>query len=173
MPTMSLTLDHAIGIALLSLATLLVWRALKPAPKAVPVRAPSARSGFTRWLTPMALPVMHASGAATRALTVSKKSHAAKPVVRRTAVKLLASTGAEARDIARRTGMSRDAVAMMMASGSAAAPAMKSTVRAAAAARKVAAAERTMQAPARGIAELRASRRDRQDKGTKFQAFVR
>lgn len=167
MPTIAITADHLFGLSLLVLAVLLVRIALRPMPPAEP--APPPRSGFTRWLTPMALPVLHASASATRALGVGPRARAARPSVPTTRIKLMASTGADPREIARRTGMARDAVAMMMARApQGAAPVGRRSVRAAVAGSRP--AEPVMRAPGRGDLDLRNGERD--GKGTRFRAFV-
>ncbi len=94
-----------------------IWR--NRARREVPMAAPSNGSGFMRWLTPMgmkSIPAAQATGGAPRPRRNSgsnKLIRISTPVskVPQRALK----AGGDPVDIARRTGLSRDAVAMMMA----------------------------------------------------------
>jgi hypothetical protein len=143
--------EQMIGVALLGVASLMVWRGLRGgAARPAPGVLPGTRSGFTRWLTPLAQPAVSIPRSAASAAPVrvpevkplkqAKPARVAAATVAARRVQKLASSGTEAREIARKTCMSRDAVTMMMA---------------------------------QGRVDIRATARDARGKGTRFQAFVR
>jgi len=103
-------------VLVLSLAT--IWRNRRSRMD-VPSRTPSAASGFTRWLTPMgmaSIPAAQIAAAARPARPAgSSKSIRVVTPVSRVPSRALRRSGADALDIARRSGLARDAVVMMMA----------------------------------------------------------
>lgn len=82
---------------------------------------PSIASGFTRWLTPMGMKSIPSAQAAVARVSRSgsHKSMKVSTPVCKVSERSLKSVGANELDIARRSGLSRDAVAMMMANAGA------------------------------------------------------
>lgn len=83
--------------------------------------APSIASGFTRWLTPMGMKSIPAAQAVVARVSRSgsPKSMKVSTPVSKVSARSLKSVGANELEIARRSGLSRDAVAMMMANADA------------------------------------------------------
>lgn len=141
-------------VMVIVLALSSIWR--NRARREVPLAAPSAGSGFMRWLTPMGEKSIPAAQATAGAPRPRRQSGSSKSIRISTPVSKVPQralkAGGDPVDIARRTGLSRDAVAMMMA---AAAPKVQRVAasadgRAAQTARVVSsgqAAERAMVAP--------------------------
>ena len=100
----------------LGLSLYTIWR--RRTQSQVPAATPSATSGFTRWLTPMGMRSIGGGQAvAARKPKTSGSMKAIKvstPVSRVTA-RALRGADANPLEIARRTGLSRDGVAMMLA----------------------------------------------------------
>jgi hypothetical protein len=125
-------LDMLVVGGLLSLVIVLsltaIWKGRRRA--AVPSVAPSAASGFTRWLTPLGMgsvPKESRAELRPRRKTSGNQTIKVTTPVSRVAPRALRAKGADPRDIARRTGLARDAVVMMMANAGHAVP--KSGVR--------------------------------------------
>ena len=120
-PEVLITSGLLLTVILLSL--LAIWR--NRTRNDVPRVTPSAASGFTRWLTPMGMQSIPAAQAVVhRPKRRSGSNHTIKvstPVSKVTA-RAVRGAGASALEIARRTGLSRDAVAMMMAAAEPRAP---------------------------------------------------
>jgi hypothetical protein len=126
--------------------------------RVVPLPSPSNPSGFTRWLTPLGMKSIPAAPVATSAVaarprrkTVAMKTIKVSTPVSKVPTRALRKAGADALEIARRTGLARDAVAMMMANANPQAAAQKQTVAkiavAAPTATRTASSERAMTAP--------------------------
>lgn len=124
------TTETAIAGGLLSATIVLslasIWRNRTPraphlANTAIGTESPSAASGFTRWLTPMGMKSIPAAQAvATRpSRSTSNKTMKVNTPVSKVSARSLKSVGANELEIARRSGLSRDAVAMMMANAGA------------------------------------------------------
>ncbi len=138
-------------VVVLSLLT--IWRG-RAKRTAAPTDAPSSVSGFRRWLTPMgmqSIPAEQAVVSRPRRRSGSNKTIRVSTPVSKVAARALKASGADALDIARRTGLARDAVVMMMANAdpkahAAKTSAAKSTGNAKAPVR-TAATDRAMSAP--------------------------
>lgn len=132
-------------VFLLAVAT--IWRGRRRT--VTPLPSPSNVSGFTRWLTPMgmkSIPAEQAVVARPRRKTGGNKTIRVSTPVSKVPTRALRAASANPLDIARKTGLARDAVAMMMASANpAAAPKKQSATKAAAA-----------QAPTRSVSSERA-----------------
>lgn len=132
-------------VFLLAVAT--IWRGRRRT--VTPLPSPSNVSGFTRWLTPMgmkSIPAEQAVVVRPRRKSGGNKTIRVSTPVSKVPTRALRAASANALDIARKTGLARDAVAMMMASANpAAAPKKKSATKAAAA-----------QAPTRSVSSERA-----------------
>ena len=120
---------------------------------------PSIASGFTRWLTPMGMKSIPSAQAAVARVSRSgsHKSMKVSTPVCKVSERSLKSVGANELDIARRSGLSRDAVAMMMANAgarvSARRPSASSVKAASTSPTRTISTERAMLAPgARGSA---------------------
>jgi len=107
-----------------SLAT--IWRNRTPrrprlTSTAHGTESPSIASGFTRWLTPMGMKSIPAAQAVvTRpSRSGSHKTMKVNTPVSKVSARSLRNVGANELEIARRSGLSRDAVAMMMANADA------------------------------------------------------
>lgn len=132
-------------VFLLAVAT--IWRGRRRT--VTPLPSPSNVSGFTRWLTPMgmkSIPAEQAVVARPRRKSGGNKTIRVSTPVSKVPTRALRAASANPLDIARKTGLARDAVAMMMASANpAAAPKKQSATKAAAA-----------QAPTRSVSSERA-----------------
>ncbi len=109
--------------AVLGLSLYTIWRNRVRA--TIPKATPSATSGFTRWLTPMGMQSISAAQAvAPRTPKASGSSRAIKvsTPVSKVSARALRSADATPLDIARKTGLSRDGVAMMLATSGRPAP---------------------------------------------------
>ena len=153
-------LDLIIVGALLAVVIVLtlssIWRSR--ARREVPLAAPSSASGFMRWLTPMGMKSIPA-GQAVAASRPRRPSGSNKTIRVSTPVSKVPQralrAGGDPVEIARRTGLSRDAVAMMMAAAAPKVPPARSVAtngdgRASQGTRTVSntgAAERAMTAP--------------------------
>ena len=103
-----------VTVIVLSLAA--IWRSR--ARRAVPLASPSAASGFTRWLTPMGMQSIPAEQAVVprpKRRSGSNRTIKVSTPVSKVTARAVRGAGASALEIARRTGLSRDAVTMMMA----------------------------------------------------------
>jgi len=100
-----------------------IWRMRSPrmASMAIGTESPSIASGFTRWLTPMGMKSIPAAQAvvARQSRSGSTKTMKVNTPVSKVSARSLRSVGANELEIARRSGLSRDAVAMMMANADA------------------------------------------------------
>lgn len=141
----------------LSLASIWRNRAARLASTATSTESPSIASGFTRWLTPMGMKsIPAAQGAVTRpARSGSNRTMKVFTPVSKVSARSLKSVGANELEIARRSGLSRDAVAMMMANSNARAgtrrPSASSVKAASTAPTRTISTDRAMSAPgARG-----------------------
>jgi hypothetical protein len=117
------TADQWAGAVLLACALLLVHLGSRRGRAGVPVppRAPHAASGFRRWLTPFGVPSLATLAPARRgtpilpaAQPVARRTPRPRPVVDAGAVTRLARAGSDAAEIARRTGLARDAVRLVL-----------------------------------------------------------
>jgi hypothetical protein len=118
-----LTSDQFVGVMLLLIAMAITIRALVMGQTERPRGAqPTQASGFTRWLTPMGMASVLSSSAQTDSearparKSTSMKAIKVRTPVSRIATKFITATNRDPREIARRTGLSRDAVTMMLAS---------------------------------------------------------
>ena len=98
------------------LAVAAIWRGRR---RAAALRvAPANASGFKRWLTPMgmqSIPAEQAVVTRPRRKSGSVKTIRVSTPVSKVPVRALKRAGADALEIARKTGLARDAVVMMMA----------------------------------------------------------
>ena len=105
-------------VFLLAVATIIRGRRRR----VIPLPSPSNVSGFTRWLTPLGMKSIPAGQVAAMAAdrprrkSGSMKSIKVSTPVSKVPVRVLRRADADALEIARRTGLARDAVVMMMAS---------------------------------------------------------
>ena len=102
-------------VVLMSLIT--IWRGRARA--SVPTQSPSARgTGFRRWLTPngmASIPAAQVEATRARRHTGSQKTIRVITPVSKVPARALKARDADALAIARRSGLARDAVAMMLA----------------------------------------------------------
>ena len=112
----AITVTAILLVIAFSLSIAAIWRGRRRVE--VPSVTPSPASGFTRWLTPMGMAsIPAAQGVAARPARKSGSMKAIKvnTPVSKVSAKALKHAAGDALEIARRTGLSRDAVAMMMA----------------------------------------------------------
>ncbi len=110
------TITGALLIVVFLLAIGTIWRGRRRTAVALPPA--SNPSGFKRWLTPMgmkSIPAEQAVAARMRRKTGSNKTIKVSTPVSRVPTRALRGAGADAMEIARKTGLARDAVVMMMA----------------------------------------------------------
>lgn len=137
-------------VVLLSLVT--IWRGRTRA-VAAPIATPSDASGFRRWLTPMgmkSIPAEQAVVARPRRKSGSNKTIRVSTPVSKVPARALKARDADALEIARRSGLARDAVVMMMANADPKAHAKKTSAKTAPAAQaptRTVSTERAMTAP--------------------------
>jgi len=137
----------------LSLAA--IWRNRTPrlSSTAGSTQSPSIAHGFTRWLTPMGMTSIPAAQAVVARVSRSgsHKSMKVSTPVSKVSARSLKSVGASELEIARRSGLSRDAVAMMMANADARAgarrPSASSVTAASKAPTRSVSTDRAMSAP--------------------------
>ncbi len=158
-PDLDIYIVGSLLLAVMAMALLTIWRGRARA--AVPAAAPSSASGFRRWLTPPGMRSIPAEpGAVARAPRVSgsNKSIRVSTPVSRVPARALRAKNADPLEIARRTGLARDAVVMMMANADPKAHAARTSAPKTAPppAAKPAAAERAMTAPGAYAAAPRA-----------------
>lgn len=164
-------------VVLLSLFT--IWRG-RARRNAAPIAAPSNASGFRRWLTPMgmkSIPAEQAVVTRPRRKSGSNKTIRVSTPVSKVPARALKARGADALDIARRSGLSRDAVVMMMANADPQAHAKRTTAAksapAAQPAQRGAATERGMTAPGAYAGDGRAAAPTKgRVLGTQFNARI-
>ncbi len=167
-------------VLLLSIAAILRGRRRAAAEVAVQLATPSNGSGFRRWLTPMgmkSIPAEQAVVVRPRRKSGSNKTIKVSTPVSKVATRALRATNADALDIARRTGLARDAVVMMMANADPKAHARRAAAAKAATAPKApartAATEGAMTAPgAYGTAARPQPAAKSRTLGTQFNARV-
>jgi len=102
--------------AVLGLSLFTIWRNRRR--RELPKMTPSSTSGFTRWLTPMGMQSIPAAQAVVtrRSKTSgSMKSIKVSTPVSKVSARTLRRGDASQLEIARKTGLSRDGVAMMLA----------------------------------------------------------
>jgi hypothetical protein len=127
--------------------------------RVVPLPSPTNPSGFTRWLTPLGMKSIPAEQVAAASVVArprrksgSMKSIRVSTPVSKVPTRALRKAGADALDIARKTGLARDAVAMMMANANPQTAAKKQSIAKVAAAAqaptRTANTDRAMTAPA-------------------------
>jgi hypothetical protein len=137
-------------VIVLALALAAIWKNRRRAAEA-PVATPSNASGFTRWLTPMgmkSIPSEQAVVSRPRRKSGSNKTIKVSTPVSKVPTRALKGSRADALDIARKTGLARDAVVMMMANANPRAEAKKPLPKPAAQpATRTIATERGMTAP--------------------------
>jgi hypothetical protein len=125
----AITVTGMLLIVTFGLAMTAIWRGRRrEAPQ--PAMTPET-SGFRRWLTPMGMASIPAEQAVVN--RPRRKSGAVKTVsvstpVSKVSARVLKHAGADALEIARRTGLSRDAVHMMMAAADAKGAMLRATV---------------------------------------------
>ena len=106
----------ALLTAVFLLAVAAIWRGRR---RAAALRAaPANASGFKRWLTPMgmqSIPAEQAVVTRPRRKSGSVKTIRVSTPVSKVPARALKRAGADALEIARKTGLARDAVVMMMA----------------------------------------------------------
>ena len=122
----TITATLLVIVFLLAIGT--IWRGRRRPAVALPPA--SNPSGFKRWLTPMSMksiPAEQAVAARMRRKTGSNKTIKVSTPVSKVPTRALRSAGADAMEIARKTGLARDAVVMMMANANPQAAAKKQT----------------------------------------------
>ena len=106
----------ALLVVVFLLAVAAIWRGRR---RAAALRsAPANASGFKRWLTPMgmqSIPAEQAVVTRPRRKSGSVKTIRVSTPVSKVPARALKRAGADALEIARKTGLARDAVVMMMA----------------------------------------------------------
>lgn len=137
-------------VFLMAVAT--IWRGRRRAVKQY--AAPANANGFKRWLTPMgmqSIPAEQAVVVRPRRKSGSQKTIKVSTPVSRVPARALKRAGVDELELARKSGLARDAVAMMLANANpTAAAAAKNNLHAktvAAAQTRAANAERAMMAP--------------------------
>lgn len=118
-------------VIVLALALVAIWKNRRRTAEA-PVNAPSVASGFTRWLTPMgmkSIPAEQAVVVRPRRKSGSNKTIKVSTPVSKVPTRALKGARADALEIARKTGLARDAVVMMMANANPQAAAKKSAAK--------------------------------------------
>jgi hypothetical protein len=119
----AISVDQLVGLSMLGIVLSIIGGAfwIDRAPRAA-VAQPSPESGFTRWLTPFASKVIpslrfaeHIRRWASRKQPVLQAPQVAATSAR-VAIRMQSAGGSDPRDIARRTGLARDAVTLMLAS---------------------------------------------------------
>ncbi len=161
-------------VIVLTLALVTIWKNRRRTAE-VPATAPSAASGFTRWLTPMGMKSVspeQAVVARPRRKSGSNKTIKVSTPVSKVPTRALKGARADALDIARKTGLARDAVVMMMANANPQPAAKKSAAKPAAQpATRTVATERGMTAPgAYGAAPRTPAATTGRALGTQFNA---
>ncbi len=149
-PDLALYIVGALLIIVLAMSLLTIWRGR--ARNHVPAMTPSTGSGFRRWLTPLGMKSIPAEQAAsTRAprRSGSNKTIRVSTPVSRVPARALRARNADPLEIARRSGLARDAVVMMMANADPKAHATRTSAAKAAPqpSTKTASKERAMTAP--------------------------
>ena len=122
----TITATLLVIVFLLAIGT--IWRGRRRTTVALPPA--SNPSGFKRWLTPMgmkSIPAEQAVAARMRRKSGSNKTIKVSTPVSKVATRALRGAGADALEIARKTGLARDAVVMMMANANPQAAAKKQT----------------------------------------------
>jgi hypothetical protein len=172
---LDLVISGALLLAITALSLTYIWRNRAPA---APVAQTTAESGGRlRWLSPKGVPAVGAEQVA-RARVKSGSHKAVRVITPVSKVPLKAlKVGADALEIARKSGLSRDGVAMMMAAAapkSQAKPAAAQTAPAAARPASNETAGRAMQAPGAYTQAQRVipAKVDRPGVGTRFSARV-
>ena len=114
--SMEVAVAAGLLMAVFLLAVGTIWRGRR---RAESTRAQAASTGgFKRWLTPMgmqSIPAEQAVVVRPRRKSGSMKAIKVSTPVSKVPVRALKKAGADALDIARKTGLARDAVVMMMA----------------------------------------------------------
>ncbi len=172
-PDFDLYVVGSLLAAVVALSLLTAWRGR--ARRIIPPATPSTESGFRRWLTPLGMPSIPAvPGAGARAprASGSNKSIRVTTPVCKVPARSLRAHNANPLEIARRTGLARDAVVMMMANADPKAHAARTTAPKVAPQPKAQpAAERAMTAPGAYTAGARAKpASDGRTLGTQFNA---
>ena len=111
------TIVGGLLVIVLALALSAIWTNRRRAAEA-PEASPPTNSGFTRWLTPMgmkSIPAEQAVVSRPRRKSGSNKTIRVSTPVSKVPTRALKGARADALDIARKTGLARDAVVMMMA----------------------------------------------------------
>ena len=177
---LDLVISGAMLLAITALSLTYIWRNRAPAP---PMAAtPAAAGGMLRWLTPKGSQSVTAEEAAivTRPKRMSGSHKTIKVITPVSKVSQRAlKAGATPLELARKSGLSRDGVAMMMAAAapkSAARPAMAAAAQPAAAARTTGSPNegRAMMAPGAYTQAQRVipAKAERPGVGTRFNARV-
>ena len=174
----------ALLVVVFLLAVATIWRGRRRAAAVAAQPAPMNASGFKRWLTPMgmqSIPAEQAVVVRPRRKSGSQKTIRVSTPVSKVAPRALKRAGADALEIARKTGLARDAVVMMMANANpqTAAPKHQPADRAAAKTQsptRSVSTERAMTAPGAYTQAARTrpgntTQRD-ESRGTRFSARV-
>ncbi len=149
-PDFDLYIVGLLLLAVLAMSLLTIWRGRTRT--VFPTTTPSTASGFRRWLTPLgmqSIPAEQAASTRPHRTSAPNKTMRVSTPVSRVPARALRAQNADPLEIARRTGLARDAVVMMMANADPKAHAARSSAAktAARAAPKTASAERAMTAP--------------------------
>ena len=173
-PDLVLYIVGALLIVVLAMSLLTIWRGR--ARYSVPAMTPSTESGFRRWLTPLgmkSIPAAQAASTRPRRKSGSNTTIRVSTPVSRVPARALRATNADPLEIARRTGLARDAVVMMMANADPKAHATRTSAAKAApqATPKTTSKERAMTAPGAYAAAPRApTAQGGRTLGTQFNA---
>jgi hypothetical protein len=112
----------ALLVSVLVLSLVVIWQQRRRVAP-VPALTPAPESGFMRWLTPLGMTSV--AGTKTKAMTRSRRKTPQVATVRvitpvsKVHPRALRAPGATPLEIARRTGLARDAVSLMLAHASA------------------------------------------------------
>ncbi len=115
-PDLDLYIVGSLLAVVVALSLLTIWRGRTR--HSIPPATPSTESGFRRWLTPLGMPsIPAAQPAAARAYrkSGSKQTMRVSTPVSKVPARSLRAHDANPLEIARRSGLARDAVVMMMA----------------------------------------------------------
>ncbi len=115
-PDLNRYIVGALLLLVVAMSLLTIWRG-RPR-NSVPAMTPSTESGFRRWLTPLgmkSIPAGQATSTRPPRTSGSNKTIRVSTPVSRVPTRALRARNADPLEIARRTGLARDAVVMMMA----------------------------------------------------------
>lgn len=115
-PDLDLYIVGSLLVIVLAMSLFTIWRGR--ARVITPATTPSAASGFRRWLTPLgmkSIPAEQATVTRPQRTSGSNKTIRVTTPVSRVPARALKASNADPLEIARRSGLARDAVVMMMA----------------------------------------------------------